>query len=150
MEHTAPGTGYLNCLADTERTVARRVRRSLNAERETEVVTPGEVPPAHHGMLVQVLDSRVLDTGEAAGAVDNAVEEAVVPPQGVSALRHHSRIVLGHECSVLPGLATRDMAPEPRIGSLMARSSLLVGRIVQARVKYNLLAQVARTEEALG
>ena len=129
----APATGCLNYLADTGRMVARPVRHSLDVERETEVVSHDEESLACRGMLVQVHDSRVLGTGEAVGVVDNVAEEAV-PPQEVSAVRHHSEHVLGHDSSVLPGLAIPDMTPEPRAGLLVANSGLLLVRIVQAQV----------------
>ena len=52
VEHMAPGASCLNCLADTGRMVARRVRHSLNAEHDTEVVTRDEVHLAYRGTLV--------------------------------------------------------------------------------------------------
>lgn len=52
VEHMAPGTGCLNCLGDTGRTVARPVHHSLDAERDIEVVTRDEVPLVNRGMLV--------------------------------------------------------------------------------------------------
>ena len=60
-------------------------RRSLYAERETEVVAHDEVPLAHRGMLAQAYDSWVPDTGEAVGVVDNVADEAV-PPYEVNAI----------------------------------------------------------------
>ena len=57
VERMAPGTSGLNCLADTGRMAARRVRHSPNAERDTEVVGPDEVPLAYRGMSGYVHDS---------------------------------------------------------------------------------------------
>lgn len=79
----------------------------------------------------------------------NVAEEAA-PPQEVSAVQHHSTHVLGRDSSVLAGLAIHDMVPESSVGVLMARSSLLVARTVQAQVESGFPAQVARMEEALG
>ena len=52
VEHMAPGTSCLNCLADTGRMVARQVRRSRDVEHDTEVVARDEVHLAYRGMLV--------------------------------------------------------------------------------------------------
>ena len=52
VEHMAPGTGYLNCLADTGRMVARQARRSLDGERNSEVVPRDGALLADRGMLV--------------------------------------------------------------------------------------------------
>lgn len=57
--------------------------------------------------------------------------------------------VLDRESSVLPGLASHGIVPESRAGLLMARSSLLVVRIVQTQVQIDFLAPVALMEEAL-
>ena len=145
----APDTSGLNYLADTERTLARPVRRSVDAKRDIEVVTHDEVPLAYRDMLVQVHDSRALGTGEAGGVADYNVAEEAVPPREVSAVQHHSRRVLGHDGPVLPGLAIHDMVTESRVGLLMARSSSLVVRIAQAQVKCDFLVQEARMEEGL-
>lgn len=52
VEHMAPGTSCPNYLADTGRRVARPVRHSLDAERNSEVVARDEAPLAYHGMSV--------------------------------------------------------------------------------------------------
>lgn len=79
MEHRAPDTIGLNCRGDTGRMEVRRVRHSLDVERETEVVIHDEVLLVYPDMLVQVHDSRILGIGKAVGVVDNVAAEAAVP-----------------------------------------------------------------------
>lgn len=81
--------------------------------------------------------------------VDNVAAEAVLP-QEVSGVQHHSMRVLSRDSSDLSGLAIHDRALGSPVGVLMARSSLLVARMVQVQVQSGFPAQVARMEEALG
>ena len=106
-----PDASCRNCLADTGRMVALRVRRSQDAERDTEGVIHDGVRLAHRGMSEQVHESLVLGIGGPVGVVVRVVEE-VVPPQEANVVQHHSRHVLGHERFVLSGLATHDTVPE--------------------------------------